>query len=124
RALIDGRDSGIEAVTSLPALVSMFPLRATEGSLGALAGDQVVVDAKRAKERGLHAGSTVRLQLSRGAARTATVVGIYADSDVWGGWLIGTDAVRDFGIAQPVDGFIRVAPGTSVATVKDQVDHM
>src|SRR5439155_18892072 len=95
-----------------------------EGSLGTLTGDQVVVDAKRAKELGLHAGSTVRLQLSRGAARTATVVGIYADNDVWGGWLIGADAVGGFGVTQPVNGFIRVASGTRVATVKDQVDRL
>src|SRR5439155_1011339 len=106
-ATINGRQAGVTAVSDLPALVSMFPIKASEGSLGPLRTDQVLVDADRATKLGLHAGSTITVQLSRGAPHTMTVVGVYAKNDVYAGWILAPDAVREFHVAQPSFGYLR-----------------
>ena len=123
-ATVDGKQTAVTAVSDLPALVSMFPLTASEGALDPLGTDRVLVDADRAAKLGLHAGSTVTVQLSRGAPHTMTVAGVYAKNDVYSGWILPPDAVRDFHVAQPSYGYLRLAPGTSVATVKAQVDKL
>jgi putative ABC transport system permease protein len=123
-AQLNGKPAFVGAVRDLPALTTMFPLKATEGSLGQLSAGQLVVDSENAKSFGLHAGSSVTVQLQRGAPTTMTVAGIYAKNDVFNGWLLPESAARDFHSAQPSWGFLRVAPGTSIPAVKQQVDAL
>lgn len=123
-ATIGGGDrTRVAAITDLPALASMFSLRATEGSLGALAPGQLVLDADLAKEHGLRVGSTVPMQLARGTV-TMTVTGIYAKSDFWTGWLVAPDTVANFRVQQPSAAFLRLAPGADIAAVKRQVNAL
>jgi putative ABC transport system permease protein len=124
QALVGGDRTHVSAVTSLPGLVDMFPLRATEGSLGALRPDQLVVDADTARAHGLHAGSTVRVQLYRGGPHTMTVAGVYAKNDVIGGWLLARDAAASFRVPQPAFGFVRLDNPASLATVKAGVAQL
>jgi putative ABC transport system permease protein len=123
-AQINGKRVFVSAVRDLPALAAMFPMHATEGSLGPLSAGQVVVDSDRAKGLGLHAGSTVTVQLDRGEATTMTVAGIYAKNDVFNGWLLAEAAIRDFHTQQPSWGYLQLAPGASVADIKGQVDAL
>jgi putative ABC transport system permease protein len=123
-ALVNGKYTGVQAVTDLPALASMFPIRAVEGTIAPLRADQVVLDAKRAKALGLHAGSTVTIRLPHGPERTATVAAIYADNDVTAGWLLSAGVVGELNQRQPSFGFIRLAPGADVVAVRAQVDRM
>ncbi|HEU4426327.1 MAG TPA: FtsX-like permease family protein, partial [Pilimelia sp.] len=122
-ALVGGEQTRVDAVTDLPAMRRMFPMTAVEGTLGTLAADDLVVDAKEAKRRGLHAGSTVRVQLASGPAHTMTVTGVYS-SDVYGGWLLSADAVRDFQLRQPVMGYVRLADGVPVTQVRGEIDRL
>jgi len=122
-ARVDGKEIGVSAVTDLPAMTQMFPMHAQEGTLAALSADELVVDAKQAGERGLHAGSKVEIQLSQGQPHIMTVVGVYS-SEVYHGWMLSVDAVRDFQIQQPAWGYLRVADGASVADVRTQVDRL
>jgi putative ABC transport system permease protein len=124
RALVNGARTQVGAVSDLPALVNMFPLHATEGSLGALGPGQLVVDADKAKERSLHAGSTVTVQFSKGGPQTMTVVGIYARNDVFNGWLLTSDAVANFRVPQPAFGFVRLSDPAALATVKAGVAQL
>jgi putative ABC transport system permease protein len=124
RAVINGDRTHVEAISDLPALAAMFPLHATAGSLGALASGQAVVDADRAKELGLHAGSTVTVQFSKGATQTITVVGIYAKNDVFNGWLLAGDAVKNFRVPQPAFGFIQVNDQAALGSVKASVAQL
>jgi putative ABC transport system permease protein len=52
------------------------------------------------------------------------IIGVYSKSDVIGGYLMSSDLIKDFRVAQPTMGYVTVAPGTSVATVKQQVDKL
>jgi putative ABC transport system permease protein len=123
-AMVDGKRQGVNVETDLPALVDMFPLKAKEGTLAALGRDQLVLDEDRARELGVHAGSTIPVQLSRGAPHTMTVAGVYAKNDVFNGILLSPSVVPDLRVAQPSWAYIRVADGTSVSAVRGQVDKL
>jgi putative ABC transport system permease protein len=123
-ATVDGKPSPVTAVSDLPALADMFPLRARDGVIGALGTDQLVVDEKRAAQLKVHAGSTVTVQLSRGAPHPMTVAGVYATNDVYSGLLLSRSVVPDMRVAQPSWAYLRVAAGTSVASVRAQVDRL
>ncbi len=125
-AMINGRPSRVSAVTDLAAMTRMVALRATEGTLATLPADHVVVDAERATELGLHAGSTVQLRLARGGVRTMTVAGVYTDDDVYrvGGWILPAEAVPDFRVAQPSFGYLRLAGGADATAIRQQIDAL
>lgn len=123
-ALVNGKQDGVEAISDLPALVDMLQMKPTEGTLGALQHNQVVLDSDRAKSLGLHAGSTVSVQLARGGTQTMTVAGVYAKNNVFNGFLLATDAVADFQQPQPSLGFVRVSNTAEVASVKASVAQL
>ncbi|WP_243704525.1 ABC transporter permease [Micromonospora sp. KC723] len=125
-AMINGRPSRVNAVTDLAAMTRMLPLRATEGTLATLPTDHVVVDAERATELGLHAGSAVQVRLARGGVRTMTVAGIYTDDDVYrvGGWILPAEAAHDFRVAQPSLGYLRLADGADATEIRKQIDAL
>jgi putative ABC transport system permease protein len=123
-AMVNGKHLSVTAVTDLPAMTDMFPLRAKEGTLAALGPDRLVLDEKRATELNVHAGSTVTVQLSRGGPHTMTVAGVYARNDVYSGLLLSSSVIPDLRVAQPSWAYLRVAPGTSVASVRGQVDRL
>jgi putative ABC transport system permease protein len=123
-ALVDGKRTEVGAILDLPALVDMFQLHATEGSLGALGHNQIVLDTERATSLGLHAGSTVTVQLSRGGAQTMTVAGLFAKNNAFNGWLLAGDAAANFREPQPVWGFVRVGDPAAVAGVKASVARL
>jgi len=83
-ALVDGKQTMVGAVTDLPTITRMFPMRMHKGTVKALSTDELIVDTKEAEARGLHAGSSVEIQLAQGAPHTMTVVGIFS-SDTFNG---------------------------------------
>jgi putative ABC transport system permease protein len=122
--VIDGKENWFTVVTDLPAMADMVGLRPAAGSLGALGPDQVVLDEKRAQERGLTVGSTMVAQFARGGPRTLTVVGIYADNEIIGGSLVSTSVVPDLRVSQPSMAYLTVRDGASVAEVRKQVEAL
>jgi len=123
-ATINGDRTALSAITDTPSLAEMLSLRAAEGTLVTPGPNQLLVDAKTAKALGLHAGSTVTMELGRGGPRTMTIPAIYAENDLWSGWMAGPDVIRDFRIQQPALGFIQLAPGADLASVKRQVNEL
>jgi putative ABC transport system permease protein len=123
-ARIGGKDTTVTAPTDLPALTHMFPMRPVEGTIRTLSADELVVDNKLAKERGLHAGDTVQVQLSHGEPHTMTVVGVFQATEVSSGWMLSMASVRDFELKQPMAAYLKVADGANVAEVRKQVDRL
>ncbi len=111
----------VGATADLAVLADVYSARPAAGRLGTLAADEVVMDAGQATELGLAVGGTLDIQLSRGEQRTYRLVGTFAQ-DALPGWLLlpGT-AIADFGLSQPVLGFVRLADGVPVAQVLPQV---
>ncbi|MFF3546029.1 ABC transporter permease [Streptomyces platensis] len=54
----------------------------TQGSLGTIQGNQVVVDSKTAEDKGLHPGSRFPMTFADGKKSTLTVSGVYEGNDL------------------------------------------
>jgi putative ABC transport system permease protein len=124
RAMINGKPHNVSAISDLPALAGMFPLRAKEGSLAALGPDQLVLDEARARDLNVRAGSTISVQLARGAPHTMTVAGVYARNDVYSGILMSPSVVGDLRVSQPSYAFVRVADTANVTAVRSELDRL
>ncbi|MEV4543418.1 ABC transporter permease [Micromonospora echinaurantiaca] len=123
-ALVGGERTWVAASSEVASLRQIFGATPTAGDIDRLAPDQMLVSSDTAKSRGLSVGSQVPVQLARGEARTYTVSGIYASSQLTNPVVLPPAAARDFSIPQPIQGFIQLAPGTSVASVQPQVEAL
>jgi putative ABC transport system permease protein len=120
--MINGKESWASVFTDIPALTSMFSVRAVEGTVRQLGPGEVLINRERAAEVGVHAGSTIQVQLARGEPRTMTVAGVYADTDTIGGWIFPMSTIAEMRLSQPSWAYVDVAPGGSVPEVRKQVD--
>ena len=123
-AMINGERTWVTATSDVAALREIYQATPTAGDIDRLGPQQLLLDAGTARERGLSVGDTVPVQLARGDAHTYTVTGIYAESDLFGGFLLPAAAVRDFTLPQPVQAYLKLAPGASVQQVLPQVEAL
>jgi putative ABC transport system permease protein len=124
RALIGKQVHGIEIVDDLPALAAQYSLRPAGGALPALGATDTVVDGETAAEDGVRLGDTVRVLLPKGDPVEFHVVGIYATSEFFQGYLLGTAALEHLRSANPAMATITLAPGASERAVRDQVESL
>ncbi|MEO3929848.1 ABC transporter permease [Micromonosporaceae bacterium B7E4] len=124
RAVIGGKQGWITATSNVPALREIYRATPTAGSIDSLGPNQLMVDSKTAKDRGLSVGDTLPVQLSRGDARTYTVSGIYAESELFGGFVVPASAAADFAVPQPTQAYLKLAPGASVDEVMPRVETL
>jgi len=114
----------VGATNAPAALRDIFGLRAVQGSVDTLSASQVLVDEDTAKDYQLSAGSPVTIQLSRGEPHTFTVAGVYADTDLFGGFVLPAEVVKDFAVPKPNGAYLQLTPGTPVSQVQSQVDAL
>ncbi|HEY2670110.1 MAG TPA: FtsX-like permease family protein [Rugosimonospora sp.] len=124
QARIDGKDTSINALDTPAALHDMFGLTADSGTIDALGAGQLILDRKQADSLGVHVGSRVPVQLTRGGVRTFTIAGIYANSDVYDGWVMSAADLSGFRTAEPEQAMIKLAPGADATTVKTAVNDL
>ncbi|AVT38110.1 ABC transporter permease [Plantactinospora sp. BB1] len=124
RAVIGGKQGWITATSSVPALREIYRATPTAGSIDSLGPGQLLVDSETAKDRGLSVGDTLPVQLSRGDARNYTVSGIYAESELFGGFVVPASAAADFAVPQPTQAYLKLAPGASVDQVMPSVETL
>ncbi|MEW2594094.1 FtsX-like permease family protein [Micromonospora aurantiaca] len=123
-AVVGGERTWVAVSSNVAALQQIFGAKAAAGDISKLAPDQMLVSSDTAKARNLTVGSTVPVQLSRGDARTYTVSGIYESSQLTNPVTLPPQAAADFAIPQPIQGFLQLAPGTSVDAVQPQVERL
>ena len=123
-AVVGGERTWVAVSSNVAALQQIFGAKANAGDISKLAPDQMLVSSDTAKARNLTVGSTVPVQLSRGDARTYTVSGIYESSQLTNPVTLPPQAAADFAIPQPIQGFLQLAPGTSVDAVQPQIERL
>ncbi|MCT2279025.1 ABC transporter permease [Micromonospora chalcea] len=123
-AVVGGERTWVAVSSNVAALQQIFGAKASAGDISKLAPDQMLVSSDTAKARNLSVGSTVPVQLSRGDARTYTVSGIYESSQLTNPVTLPPQAAADFAIPQPIQGFLQLAPGTSVDAVQPQIERL
>ncbi|MEV0897475.1 ABC transporter permease [Actinoplanes sp. NPDC049802] len=82
---------------------------------------QIAVSAPEATERGWQMGSTTTIQTAKGEPRTYTVAHIFTEDTLPGSIILPAEAIKGFGITQPILGFIRLDDGVAVSSVLPQV---
>jgi putative ABC transport system permease protein len=106
-------------------LADVLSLKVESGQRRTLQPGEVAVDSSFAKAHGLEVGSTVQIATQRAGPRTYTVATIYQPSALLAGPLISVqDAVATFAVPDPSQGYVVVAPGTSVDSVQRQVETL
>jgi putative ABC transport system permease protein len=123
-ALVNGEREWVVATEDVPDLAAIFSVRAQQGTVGPLRDDQFIVDSETAGELGLAAGDTARFQFSRGEERGYTVAAVYAKSDLYSGIVLPAAAAASFGVPQPVEAYLQLAPGTAVDSVLSRVNAL
>jgi putative ABC transport system permease protein len=120
-AMINGRPTPIAAVSDSSQMRAMAGMTAREGTLDGLGAGQLIVDENTAKSLNLHAGDSVRVQLSKGAASVFTITGVYSKATGVNGWITGQTEAVSFRTNRPSQGFIETAPGASIAQIKAEL---
>ncbi|MDG4831161.1 ABC transporter permease [Solwaraspora sp. WMMD1047] len=123
-AIVGGEREYLTATGEVSALRDIYRATPTAGSIDTLGPNQLLVDSGTAAERGLSVGDTLPVQLTRGEEQTYTVTGIYAESDLFGGFLLPVEATADFALPQPVQAYLQLTPGTPVDQVLPQVEAL
>jgi putative ABC transport system permease protein len=103
---------------------SMFGMRAVAGTIDGLGAGQLLIDERTATTGGRHVGDRVRMQLTKGDARTFTIAGIYAPTPGVSGWLTGGAERQNFRTPDPSTGLVRLTPGASVPAVRARIAEL
>jgi putative ABC transport system permease protein len=82
---------------------------------------QIAVSEPEAKEQGWQTGSSVSIQTARGEAQSYTVSLVFPENALPGSIILPAEAIKGFGITQPVLGFVRLDDGVAVSAVLPQV---
>jgi putative ABC transport system permease protein len=117
QAVINGKRDYVTATGDLARLADAYGATAATGSLATLKPDQIAVST----QKGWPLGSKLTVQLSRGEPAVYTVAATYDEEVLPGSILLPAAATADFGVPQPLFGFVRLRDGVTVEQVLPQV---
>lgn len=118
QALIDGKPGYINASTDWPAEMKMFSLTPAAGSLAQPGPGEFVTDQERASRLGVGVGDTIQVQHTTGIEKTYKLVGIYKDSELYGGSIFGLDAVEGMRQQLPTVAFVDLSSGANLTAAR------
>jgi putative ABC transport system permease protein len=121
QVLINGEKQYVNATEDLADLAVAYGGTAAPG---ALRDDQIAVSAPEARTHGWQVGTRLTIQASRGEPRDYTIATTFVEDTLPGSYLLPAAATKDFGITQPVIGFVRLADGVPVSQVLPQVKDL
>lgn len=117
QATVDGKLTYINATDDLAKLSQAYGGPA----LAPLRPDQIAVSTQEATDHGWSVGTALTVQLARGDVHKYTIAATYDEKAMPGSYLLPAAATKDFGITQPIFGFVRLTDGTTVAQVLPQM---
>ncbi|MFF5083884.1 ABC transporter permease [Actinoplanes sp. NPDC000266] len=120
QAVIDGERTYVNATDDLAQLADTF---GTPG-LTTLRSDQMAVSVEEATDRGWTVGSVHEVQLPRGELHKYTIAATYDQDRMPGSYLLPAAATKEFGLTQPIFGFVRLDDGVPVDQVLPQVKQL
>jgi putative ABC transport system permease protein len=117
QAVVDGERTYVNATDDLARLADAYGAAPATGALATLKPDQIAVST----QRGWPLGTRLTVQLARGEAQVYTVVATYDEQALPGSILLPAAATAQFGVPQPLFGFVRLTDGTPVEAVLPQI---
>jgi putative ABC transport system permease protein len=121
QVLVDGERTWVNATDDLARLADAYGATAASGTLSTLKPDQIAVSTEKAAEEGWAVGRRVTVQTARGDGAAYTIVATYPEDALPGSMLLPAAATAEFGIPQPLIGYVRLADGVAVDQVLPQV---
>ncbi|GAA4586584.1 putative ABC transport system permease protein [Actinoplanes octamycinicus] len=119
--MADGKREYASATDDFQGLTEAYRTTGSAAALTGLGPDQIAIGQANADEHGWTTGSRVTIQASRGEPHTYTIVAVYPDDALPGNLFLPSQAIKDFGISQPIFGFVRLDDGVAVSAVLPQV---
>jgi putative ABC transport system permease protein len=118
-----GSDATDVAAGDLPAMATIFRLKATAGQLRTLRKGELVVDDGFANDHNLAVGETVELATQRRGPTSYTVVGVFARSRLVPGPVLLSldDATAGFRSPQANFGYIHLQQGADAPAIQQRV---
>jgi putative ABC transport system permease protein len=116
---VDGKQRYVTAAEDLGTLAEAYGTTAAP-----LAADQIAVSRPVADEYHWQSGQKVTVQAARGDPHTYTIATIFAEDALPGSVILPGAAIKDFGLTQPVYGFVRLDDGVAVSSVLPQVKQL
>jgi putative ABC transport system permease protein len=117
QALVNGERTYVDATDNLAKMAEAFG----QAALPVLKNDQMAVSRQEAAEHNWAVGSVLKIQLPRGEEHNYTIVATYDEDAMPGTYFLPAAASKEFGITQPMLGFVRLADGATMAQVLPQV---
>ncbi|MCY1139514.1 FtsX-like permease family protein [Actinoplanes sp. Pm04-4] len=117
QALVNGERTYVDSTDNLAKMADAFG----QASLPVLKNGQMAVSQQEAAEHSWAVGSVLRIQLPRGEEHNYTIVATYDEDAMPGTYFLPAAASKEFGITQPMLGFVRLADGATMAQVLPQV---
>jgi putative ABC transport system permease protein len=117
QAVVDGERTYVNATDDLARLADAYGAAPATGALTTLKPEQIAVST----QRGWPLGTRLTVQLARGEAQVYTVVATYDEQALPGSILLPAAATAQFGVPQPLFGFVRLTDGTPVEAVLPQI---
>jgi putative ABC transport system permease protein len=118
QVLINGKKEWVNATDDVAALSQAFGDGST---VTTLRDDQILVDVPTAKDHGWQVGTRLTIQASRGEPHDYTLAATFAKDTLPGTILLPGAATKDFGITQPVIGFVRLDDGVALGQALPQI---
>ena len=113
QAQVDGKLTYVNATDDLGKLSQAYGGPA----LSPLTPGQIAVSTQEATDHHWLVGTALTVQLARGDLHHYTIAATYDQKALPGDYLLPAAATKDFGIPQPVIGFVRLTDGTTVDQV-------
>jgi putative ABC transport system permease protein len=113
QAKINGELTYVNATDDLAELADAFG----GPQLSALQPDQAAVSTQEMTDKGWKIGDVLTVQLAHGDQHRYTIAASYDEDTMPGTYLLPAAATKDFGVPQPVFGFVRLTDGTTVDQV-------
>ena len=117
QATVDGKLTYVNATDDLAKLSEAYGGPA----LATLEPDQIAVSTQEVTEHHWAVGTPLTVQLARGDQHRYTIAATYDEDALPGSYLLPAAATKDFGITQPLIGFVRLTDGTTVDQALPQI---
>lgn len=121
---VDGKGPAASPASggSLPGLTETLKAERTAGTFRELRSGEVAVDKDTLSKHGVRVGERIRIATARTGWQDYTVVASYAPNFMLSGPVLSrADAEREFVSALPAVGYVKLASGAVVSTVKREV---
>ncbi|WP_117214316.1 ABC transporter permease [Allorhizocola rhizosphaerae] len=117
---VNGKPAYAQVQTDLPTVARLVSATTVAGTIAQPGPGEVVVD----DNRGHALGDTVTVRSAKGTEKTYRVIGIFADTNLFGGYQFGADAIEGMRGGQPTFAYVDLADSADPAAARTALEGL